>query len=85
MCLAGVFGGAVSGVTESTTRVFLESAWFEPVTVRKSAKRHTLSTDASFRFERGIDPLTPGPGLQLAVDLPTHQSEVFLFRWSSVA
>ena len=69
MCLAGVFGGAVSGVTDSTKRVFLESAWFEPVTVRKSAKRHTLSTDASFRFERGIDPLTPGPGLQLAVDL----------------
>ena len=69
MCLAGIFGGADSGVTEATTRVFLESAWFEPVTVRKSAKRHTLSTDASFRFERGIDPKTAGPGLQKAVDL----------------
>lgn len=69
MCLAGIFGGADSGVTEATTRVFLESAWFEPVTVRKSAKRHTLSTDASFRFERGIDPMTAGPGLQKAVDL----------------
>lgn len=69
MCLAGVFGGERSGVTESTVRVFLESAWFEPVTVRKSAKRHALSTDASFRFERGVDPLTPGPALQMAVDL----------------
>mgnify|MGYP002620186826 CR=1 FL=1 len=69
MCLAGIFGGDHSGVTDTTTRVFLESAWFEPVTVRKSAKRHTLSTDASFRFERGIDPLTAGPGLQRAVSL----------------
>ena len=60
MCLAGVYGGQDSGVTEATTRVFLESAWFEPVTIRKSAKRHTLSTDASFRFERGVDPKTPG-------------------------
>lgn len=56
LCLAGVFGGANSGVTASTTRVFLESAYFQPVSVRKSAKRHTLSTDASFRFERGVDP-----------------------------
>ncbi|MDC0600237.1 phenylalanine--tRNA ligase subunit beta [Flavobacteriales bacterium] len=69
MCLAGIYGGASSGVTESTKRVFLESAWFEPVTVRKSAKRHTLSTDASFRFERGVDPETPRPGLELAVSL----------------
>ena len=61
MCLAGVYGGQDSGVTEATTRVFLESAWFEPVTIRKSAKRHTLSTDASFRFERGVDPKPPGP------------------------
>jgi len=56
MCIAGVFGGAQSGVTEKTTKVFLESAYFNPVSVRKTAKRHTLSTDASFRFERGVDP-----------------------------
>ena len=56
MCIAGVFGGTHSGVKESTTKVFLESAYFNPVYVRKTAKRHTLSTDASFRFERGIDP-----------------------------
>ncbi len=56
MCIAGVFGGIHSGVTEQTTAVFLESAYFDPVHVRKTAKRHTLNTDASFRFERGIDP-----------------------------
>lgn len=56
MCIAGVFGGELSGVSESTTNVFLESAYFNPVWVRKTAKRHGLSTDASFRFERGIDP-----------------------------
>ena len=56
MCIAGVFGGKNSGVTENTTNIFLESAYFNPVSIRKTAKRHTLSTDASFRFERGIDP-----------------------------
>ena len=56
LCIAGVFGGKTSGVSEETTTVFLESAYFNPVAVRKTAKRHTLSTDASFRFERGIDP-----------------------------
>lgn len=56
LCIAGVFGGENSGVTESTTSIFLESAYFNPVTVRKTAKRHGLNTDASFRFERGIDP-----------------------------
>lgn len=56
ICMAGVFGGAHSGVTETTTNIFLESAYFNPVSIRKTAKRHTLSTDASFRFERGIDP-----------------------------
>jgi phenylalanyl-tRNA synthetase beta chain len=56
ICMAGVFGGANSGVTETTTTIFLESAYFNPVSIRKTAKRHTLSTDASFRFERGIDP-----------------------------
>ncbi|MBR9757053.1 MAG: phenylalanine--tRNA ligase subunit beta [Algicola sp.] len=56
MCIAGVFGGLSSGVTETTTSIFLESAYFNPVSVRKTAKRHGLNTDASFRFERGIDP-----------------------------
>ncbi len=56
LCLAGVFGGKSSGVTETTNAIFLESAYFNPVSIRKSAKRHGLNTDASFRFERGIDP-----------------------------
>jgi phenylalanyl-tRNA synthetase beta chain len=56
LCIAGVFGGKNSGVSESTTAIFLESAYFNPVAIRKTAKRHGLSTDASFRFERGIDP-----------------------------
>ena len=56
MCIAGVFGGLDSGSTESTTDVFIESAYFHPTWVRKTARRHALSTDASFRFERGIDP-----------------------------
>ena len=56
LCIAGVFGGVNSGVTENTTSIFLESAYFNPVSVRKTAKRHGLNTDASFRFERGIDP-----------------------------
>ena len=55
LCIAGVFGGENSGVTEKTKSVFLESAYFDPVSVRKTAKRHGLNTDASFRFERGID------------------------------
>ena len=56
LCIAGVFGGLGSGVSDNTTDIFLESAYFNPVSVRKSAKRHNLSTDASFRFERGSDP-----------------------------
>lgn len=56
MCIAGVFGGLSSGVKQSTSNVFLESAWFNPVSVRKTSKRHGLKTDASFRFERGTDP-----------------------------
>lgn len=56
LCLAGVFGGKSSGVTETTNAIFLESAYFNPVSIRKSAKRHGLNTDSSFRFERGIDP-----------------------------
>tara|TARA_R110002073_G_scaffold72537_1_gene177511 strand:- start:506900 stop:509329 length:2430 start_codon:yes stop_codon:yes gene_type:complete len=56
MCLAGVYGGLESGVSENTTSIFLESAYFNPVAIRKTAKRHGLNTDASFRYERGIDP-----------------------------
>ena len=56
MCLAGVFGGLESGTTEETKNVFIESAYFNPTSIRKSARRHGLNTDASFRFERGIDP-----------------------------
>ena len=56
MCIAGVFGGAESGVTASTTNVFLESAYFDPGSIRKTSKRQQLQTDASFRYERGVDP-----------------------------
>ncbi len=56
MVIAGVFGGIDSGVSDETTDIFIESAYFDPVTVRKAAKRHALNTDSSFRFERGIDP-----------------------------
>ena len=55
MCIAGVIGGTESGISEKTKEVFLESAYFDPIRIRKTAKRHGLSTDASFRFERGID------------------------------
>lgn len=58
MCIAGVFGGLDSGVTETTKNIFLESAYFNPVFVRKTARRHGLNTDASFRYERGCDPNT---------------------------
>ena len=56
MCIGGVYGGLDSGVSDTTENIFLESAYFNPVSIRRSAKRHGLSTDASFRFERGIDP-----------------------------
>ncbi len=56
MCIGGVFGGLESGTTESTKNVFLESAYFHPTWIRKTARRHGLNTDASFRYERGIDP-----------------------------
>lgn len=56
MCIAGVFGGLESGVSNNTTSVFIESAYFNPVSIRKTARRHGLNTDASFRYERGIDP-----------------------------
>jgi len=56
LCIAGVLGGLESGVSDKTTSIFLESAYFQPVSIRKTAKRHSINTDASFRFERGIDP-----------------------------
>jgi phenylalanyl-tRNA synthetase beta chain len=56
MCIGGVYGGLKSGVSEKTTTIFLEAAYFNPVSIRKTAKRHALNTDASFRFERGINP-----------------------------
>jgi phenylalanyl-tRNA synthetase beta chain len=56
MAIAGVFGGIKSGIKDSTKNVFIESAWFNPVSIRKTARRHGLNTDASFRFERGTDP-----------------------------
>lgn len=69
MCIGGVFGGLDSGVTESTTDVFLESAYFHPTWIRKSARRFGLNTDASFRFERGVDPNDTLYGLKLAAML----------------
>ncbi len=56
LCLAGIYGGLTSGVTNSTISIFLESAYFDPITIRKSSKYHGLNTDASYRFERGVDP-----------------------------
>ncbi|KGE16113.1 phenylalanine--tRNA ligase subunit beta [Sphingobacterium deserti] len=66
MCIAGVFGGEHSGVSETTTQIFLESAYFNAVSVRKTSKRHGLKTDSSFRFERGTDPNMPLYALQKA-------------------
>jgi len=56
LCIAGVFGGLESGISKNTSSIFLESAYFNAVSIRKTAKRHGLNTDASFRYERGIDP-----------------------------
>ena len=75
MCIGGVFGGIKSGVTEETTSIFLESAYFDPVSIRKTAKRHGLNTDASFRFERGIDPNTVEYALQRAAILIAEIAE----------
>jgi len=69
LCIAGVFGGLHSGVKDDTCDVFIESAYFEPVSVRKTAKYHGLNTDASFRFERGVDPALTELALKRAVDL----------------
>jgi phenylalanyl-tRNA synthetase beta chain len=67
MCIAGVFGGIDSGVTEKTKNIFLESAYFDPTHVRKTSRRHQLQTDASFRFERGVDPNITSYALQRAI------------------
>lgn len=69
MCIAGVFGGAVSGVSNQTTSIFLESAYFSPDIIRKGSQVHGLKTDASFRFERGTDPNMPVYALKQAVFL----------------
>ncbi|TFV93229.1 phenylalanine--tRNA ligase subunit beta [Algoriphagus kandeliae] len=69
MCIAGIFGGIGSGVTEQTTSIFLESAYFAPDVIRKGAQFHGLKTDASFRFERGTDPNMPVYALKQAVKL----------------
>ncbi len=69
MCIAGVFGGLDSGVTESTKNVFIESAYFNPTRVRRTARRHGLSTDASFRYERGADPSITVYAARLAASL----------------
>lgn len=69
MCIGGVFGGLDSGVSENTKEIFLEAAWFNPVSIRKSAKRHQLSTDSSFRFERGVDPANVDYAMRRAIQL----------------
>ena len=69
MCIAGVFGGEQSGVTTETKDVFIESAYFNPVSVRKTSKNHNLKTDASYRFERGVDPELTVKALQRAANL----------------
>lgn len=75
LCIAGVFGGAHSGVSTETKTIFLESAYFNPVAVRKAAKAHGLNTDASFRFERGVDPNITRTALTHAVKLISELAE----------
>ncbi|KQS92020.1 phenylalanine--tRNA ligase subunit beta [Chryseobacterium sp. Leaf394] len=75
LCIAGVFGGANSGVSTETKTIFLESAYFNPVAVRKAAKAHGLNTDASFRFERGVDPNITRTALTHAVKLISELAE----------
>lgn len=69
VCIGGIFGGIDSGVSENTKNVFIESAYFNPVTTRRSAKRHGINTDSSFRFERGVDPESTIPALKRAAIL----------------
>ncbi|WP_294277862.1 phenylalanine--tRNA ligase subunit beta [uncultured Chryseobacterium sp.] len=75
MCIAGVFGGAYSGVSAETVNIFLESAYFNPVAVRKAAKAHGLNTDASFRFERGVDPNITRTAITHAIKLIQELAE----------
>lgn len=75
MCIAGVFGGANSGVSGETKTIFLESAYFNPVAVRKAAKYHGLNTDASFRFERGVDPNITRTAITHAIKMIQDLSE----------
>ena len=69
VCLAGVFGGKHSGIHANSSRIFIEAAWFDPIRVRQTAKRHGLHTDASFRFERGCDPSMTLTALRVAARL----------------
>ncbi len=69
MCIAGVYGGLESGIKDDTTDIFIESAYFDPITIRRTSKRHALQTDASFRYERGIDPNITVEALKLAASL----------------
>jgi phenylalanyl-tRNA synthetase beta chain len=69
LCIAGVFGGSESGVSSATKTIFLESAYFNPVAIRKASKFHGLNTDASFRFERGVDPNNARTALTYAIKL----------------
>ncbi|MDR1112905.1 MAG: phenylalanine--tRNA ligase subunit beta, partial [Bacteroidales bacterium] len=75
MCIAGVYGGLHSGITAKTKNVFLESAYFNPVAVRRTSKRHGLKTDAAFRFERGCNPENSDYALRLAVSMLSKHAE----------
>jgi len=75
ICIAGIYGGLNSGITHQTKNVFLESAYFNPVSIRKTAKRHGIKTDASFRFERGCDPENCDMALYVAVSMLNSYSE----------
>ena len=78
MCIAGVYGGLDSGITENTCNVFLESAYFNPVSVRKTSKRHNLKTDAAFRFERGCDPDITTYAIKRAAQLLTELADAMI-------
>ena len=78
LCLAGIYGGKDSGVSKSTKSIFLESAYFNAQTIRKSSKRHGFNTDASYRFERGIDPEICLIALKRAVFLMTKYANAVI-------
>ena len=81
LCIAGVFGGIHSGVSEQTQHIFLESAYFDSVSIRKTAKRHGLNTDASFRYERGIDPWMTEKALKRAAILIRELAGGTIFKF----